>query len=760
MIEKVQKQILFEEAARKGILNSQLLQIPDILKGMLGATDIGQQKYGNPLAPIYTAKEGELIEIPRIANFFTGLARDIKVTDESISNLEDDLLLFNLEMWTRMQLLKNRSQDLSKKASIEKIRASLGATWVYTETFSNTRLIDMQNTTAWIDAAEGIAFIPNSGDEKTIPMQNISVTDSSIPDLGSFLNSNPKHAMDGLDSTNWRCLFVDPNTWAQATYELKQQSDLTAISIDPVGFGIEVKVEVETSVGFDEAIKAIIYSKKTFPIDRTMIKRLRVSFRCATTALPKTVGIREMVLFQSISTKSTEIISKKLKPSTAFTEIKLDTKGETPQGTKVSTYFRTTTGASWSPVKVGDWYPITETDTAALTVEFTDAVDSESTQGFRGLYAKALNLGSIPVSQVEGSMEVGVDMVEVISFKKDWIEDGQFPRLLSPDDFGPRKTKRTWSYVDTKSYTGQGSGTVLQLYGETTVSADASLIKGGDYMLFQRKLNPDSFPSEISTYHQLCIVPLVGVQASSMMQFEYNYKMSFQVYCPKSFSYQNARYWFYQGYRQASRRLYKDIGKSFGTFALYVNDILVVAEDTAKTISTDNKIEDKVLTDIDLGESFSLNLNAGWNNISILMNVYNPDKYGPDDFDVANEPYLQLSLYPSLFDISFKENKDTYISRILASGVYKPVNEFDLLWNLPKEPVFWSWSRDRQYLYFNTNELKNIDGYYKGSAPQSVITYKSIQSDSVDDLYIKLVLEREDSSKLSPIVDEYNVMVR
>lgn len=758
MIEKVQKQIIFEEAARKGIMDSQILQIPQILQNILGITDIGVQKYGMPLCPLYTAKSGELIEIPKISNFFIGLARDIKVADTALTNLENDLLLFNLEIWTRMQLLKNRSNDLSKKAKIEKLRSSLGATWVYTETFSDTRLIDMQQTTAWIDSSEGIAFIPNSGDEKTVPMQDINLVETTIPSLSNFLGSNPKQAFDGLDATNWRCLFVSDD-WTCALFKLNNSSDLTAISIDPVGFGIEVKVEVEINGILEEAVKAIIYSKKTFPIYKSKVSKIKISYKSATTVLPKVVGIKEVVLYQTISTRFSEIYSQRLKPNEPFTEIKLATKGEFPQGTKIITFFRTSTGATWTEIRNNDWNSIYPTDTTSLTLSFTEAVQGTSADGFRGLYGKGLNLSSIPITTTEGSLEIGNNMVEVTSFKKDWIEEGSFPKILSPTDFTNFKTKRTWSSVPIKSFITQGSGTCLQLYGETTIKGTADLTRGGPYMLFQRKLD-DSYPIEISTYNQLCIVPLVGGTASGVMQSEYNYKLSFMVYAPKAFSYQDARYWFYQGYRQANRRLYKDIGKSFGTFAIYVNETLAVGEDVAKTISTDNKIDGVSITEIDLGKSFSLNLNAGWNKIEILMNVYDPSKYGPDSFDVGGQPYLQLSIYPSLFDSKFTESLGTYISKILASGAHKPVNEFDLLWNLPREPIFWSWALDRQSILFNTNELKNIDGYYTGVPPVSILTYKSIQANNIDDLYLKIQLEREDSSNVSPIIDEYNVMVR
>lgn len=759
MIEKTQKQILFEEAARKGIQDSQLLQMPDILSKMLGVSDINTQKYGMPLAPLYTAKSGELVDVKKIGNFFTGIARDIKVSEVALTEIENELLLFNLEIWIRMQLLKNRSLELSKKARIEKLRAALGSTWVYTETFSNTRLLDMFQTTAWIDASEGIAFIPNSGDEKTVPMQEFSIVDGSVNSLLNYLGSNPKQAVDGLDSTNWRCLFLTQD-WATATYKIAKASNITAVSVDPVGFGIELKIEVFSDNKFQEAVKAILYNKKTFPISFKGVSLVRVSYRSATASLPKTVGIREMVLYQTPSVRIGEIYTKELRPSEPFTEVRISTAGEIPQNTKVDTYVRTSTGAIWKKVTGQDWTSIVETDTTSLSIDYTSSVMGTSTEGFRGLYGQSIALGGIPVTDVEGKLEIGNGMVEVSAFKKDWVEDGDFPRILKLDDFNNFKTKRTWSSVPIRSFIENGSGTCLQLYGENSIQTDLALTRGGGAMIFQRKLDSNYFPLNISTYNQLCIVPLVGAVSSGMMQYDYNYKLSFKVFCSKAFSYQDARYWFYQGYRQASRRLYKDIGKSFGTFALYINQTLVASEEVGKTISTDHKIDNIPVSTIDDGGTFSLNLNAGWNQVDILINVYDPQKYGLDAFDVANQPFLQLSLYPSLFDHQLSNNINTQINKILATGIYKPVNEFDLLWNLPKEPTFWSWSDDRQFILFNTNELKTIDGYFKGLSPSSTLTYKAIQVTDIENLYVKVVLERTDNTDLSPVLNEFSVMVR
>ncbi len=755
IIERTQKRVIFEEAARKGIVGSQLLQVPQIYDRLLGVTDIGVQRYGAPLTPVYNAKSGELIEIPRIANFFTGLARDIRVSDIALTEIENSLVLFNLEMWTRMQLLKNRSSDLSKKASVEKTRASLGATWVYTESFNTTNYIDMQETTAWLDTAEGIAFLPNSGPEKTIPPQAITIIEQGSPSNGNLLGSTPFHAFDGLDSTNWRCIFVsDDGSRAYAVAQFQKPTDITAMTIDPVGFGIDLLIETDSGDGFKEAVKAIIYSKKTFPIERQLVKKIKVSFKVATSVLPKTVGIRELVLYSSESIRTAEIISKLLKPSDPFTEVKIQYKGEIPLGSKITTYFRTATGDPWIKADTADWFAIQETNNASFSVSMTDSVPDTSSRSFRGLYGLAIPIGQVPLTISEGVMDVGKDMVEVSAFRKDWAEEGDIPHQLSSRDFENINTIRTWSFIPTKSFLSQGTGLVLQNYGDTTIKDEEELTRSGKVMAFQRRLNSDEFSPEITTFNQMVVVPLVGAVSGNNMQYGYNYRMRFWVHCPKQFHYNDGRYWLYQGYRKSGRRSYRDVNKSYGSFSMYVNDTLVAGETSPYTVYDDDSNDGATL-----GKNYSFTFNEGWNKVEVYINTYDPSLYGDDNFD-AGDPYLQLSLYPCLFDASFRNHADHYISDIIASGQQKPVSEFDLLWNLPKEPTFWSWTEDRSYVLFNTNTRKTIDGYFKGDAPVSNIVFKSITASTVDDLYVRIVIEREQNSRVSPALDEYSILVR
>lgn len=748
MIEKIQKKVLFEEASKKAVLSGKLKQISEIYKDLLGVSDIGEQVYGKPLAPLYIAREGEPIEMPRIRNFFTGLTRDITVSQLAIGEVEDQLILFNLEFWARSQLLKNRSIELVKRATVEKSRAFLGSTWMYTESFTNTALLDIGNTTAWIDTSEGISYLPSSSDEGSIPVSLISVMEQSLPQGGNFLGSGAKHAFDGMESTSWKSIFIN-NTYASTIISVPE-SNLTSISVDPVGFGIEVIIETDSGQGFESAVKAIVYSKKSFPVDKPKVKRLRVSFTSATTVLPKTVGIREIILYKNASQKSAEIYTKLLKPSDPFNEIRVDYVGSSPIGTDITCFYRTATGSTWKQINPFDWYSISNSFTSNLSVRHSDAVSSDSAVTFKGLYAIQVPVGQSPLSTNEGVLNIGQNMIEVSAFKKEWAEQGDIPHEIRAEDFTSVEVSRTWSTVPLKSYS---SSYVIQGSGSTTISDDSSICRDGTVFAFQRKLDPDTFSSSDSQYKELCIVPLVADSLKNRCQYNYNYKLKYMVHCPSQVYFSDAKYRFYQGYRQVNTRSYQSLGKAYGSFSMYINGDLVAADSSPYTIYSDDS------TDSDTGKSYSLSLNEGWNTVEIFISITDPNLFGSDAFE-STYPYLQLSLYPSLFDLELTSLKSFYIDKVLASGQEKPTNEFDLLWNMPKSPIFWAWSEDRNYVLFNTNKQYTIDGYYKGESPLSSVVYRSITSESIDDLYIKLGLERNNNVNPSPILEQFTVMVR
>ncbi len=220
IIEKTQKKLLFEEATKIGIVGSQLLQLPKILDGLLGVTDIGVRSYGLPLAPQYKAIPGQGIKVDKMSNYFVGLGRDVKTLKYSLDEIEDTVVLINLEVWARMQLLKNR-------------------------------------------ANEGICFLPSYGIDQVVSPSLIKVENQTLPATSSFLGSSPSMAIDGLNTTNWRCLFFT-NEFATATFKIAETvSKISAITIDPVGFGIKLIIELDSGAGFEEVVNSTIYNKSS-----------------------------------------------------------------------------------------------------------------------------------------------------------------------------------------------------------------------------------------------------------------------------------------------------------------------------------------------------------------------------------------------------------------------------------------------------------------------------------------------------------------
>ena len=160
----------------------------------------------------------------------------------------------------------------------------------------------------------------------------------------------------------------------------------------------------------------------------------------------------------------------------------------------------------------------------------------------------------------------------------------------------------------------------------------------------------------------------------------------------------------------------------------------------------------------DLGKPYSFKLVEGWNTIEIFINLQDPTRL-LKDYNDNGDPYVQINLMPSFFDPEFQIAAN--ITKIVGSGDTKAVSDFDLLWNLPKDPSFWAWSDDRLSVAFNSNSVKPIDGFLLGTYPKSILHYKSVEFDQdVSELYLRADLERDASSISGPILDELKVFVR
>lgn len=735
IIERNQTKLIFEEAARRGVVFSDTPSVPSIYQEILGFHDIGERYLGSPLTAIYEAKTGELIDVKRIAKYFSSILRDVKVLDSSLTELENSIYMTNLELWARNQLLKSRSSYISKSARTERLRAVYGAAWAFSETFHDTSRLDMEQTSAWIDAAEGIAFLPNNGDEQSIAPSFLSVSELVIPTGVSLLGSGPYMAVDGLDATNCRAMFPVPTEEdVSFVITLQEPRDLMAISIDPVGFGTIISVDADKGQGLVNIIKSVIYNKKTFPIELNSVSKLRVSFRPSATAYPKTVGIRAMTLYNSLTSRFAAVYSKGFKPSFPFTQVKIETEAEIPNGSTVIPYFATASAGPWTKLDTGDWKSVDELSTQSVSIDFFSA------QEVGGVFYISTG-GNPSTSSKDGTLEVGEGQMEVSAIRKDYTELGESPHMPEPGDFDTEDVIKTWTGLP--KFDINPTSTLIQSYGTDIASSYG--VTRGQQILFQRKNT--SYP-----YTELCFVPMGGTVSENTMQFNHTYRFRVWMHCSKEGFYDQGKYWFYQGYRLSGARTYREIGKSYSAFSVYLNGQLIANDVTPYTITSSNEIE----SGGDNGRDFSLKFLEGWNLFEVYLHLLDPAVFYGDAFEVGN-PYVQLNMTPCIFDPNFQ--LDYHITAVLGSGQKGPVDEFDLLWNLAQDPTYWAWSDDRQYILFNKVSTKPIDGYFAGTYPNSKLLYTGI-GEETNDLFVRIDLEREGSAQAGPILSEYRVMVR
>ena len=746
LIEQTQKEVLLDQAARTSILNSDLRNLGQILTNLLGPTDIGDQIYGGPLTPIYYAVDGAAISIPKVSNYFTGLARDLKVANIALDDLETKLTNIGLEFWARTQLLNNNANNLQQQINYAKLNLSNLGMWSYTETFSNTSNIDMPNSSVWIDTSEGSVTIPTSNSSLIVNPDSIYFTSQSVPPGGSFLSSSPLNAFDSMYNSNWICMFTKPGP-AQCVVTLPAVY-INTITVTPLsGINLVVDYSLGSDV-FTNIINDVIYSKTSYIIDVSNIASIRVSFSPANTNYPVTCGISEIVMYTSTSETKATLESVILSPSNPFTTIKMDYTGTVPTNTLVNLYYSVTTSGDWNLLTPGQWTSISNSNNITTYVNPSQATASSI---YRGLYGVPIGTNAQPLTTGQGQLQVGLNQMQVQSFYKDWRVEGSVPKILGPSDFVGQIIKTTWCGVDSQAI--NSNQFIIQHKNQTEISDNPLLSQGGQFLFFQRPITYTPASATDSAYKHLCIVPLQNSEFNSL-QYGYNYSFSYQVFCPNAFSYSNAKYWFYQGFRNTGSASYRNINKSYASFSMYINGTLVAGTASPYTIYSDNSYD---VTGFQ-GVNFPLSLQQGWNTVEMFMNVVNPNIYPSDGLD-STLPYIQVCVTPSLFDPSFQNNLSNQISALDGSGVKSPISEFDLLWNAPSSPINWAWNSDRTSLLFNVKNVSPIDGYFAGTSPNCVLTYEGTSQQAFTSVQAKIDLN-SNGSRVSPILNQYTIQVR
>jgi hypothetical protein len=746
IIDNTQKKVLFDDAAKLGLTRFEILSTPETFKRMLGS--IEKKSFGLPLVNQYIAVSNESINIKKISEYFVGYGRDLKVGNQAASEVEQKILYIKNEFWVRSQNLKNKAKYLKATADLEGFKSGYNGTFVFGDSFTSAENIDLTNTSAWFDVSEGIVFLPNSVVSSSIDPKNIRV-DSVDNDEGSdSLGSSPLDAVDGLENTSWKTMFVTANAESYAVYSFDKEYNISNIQIDPTGFGCEVKIEVNKGNGFELVNTEIIYKTTTFIVGHSNVRKLKITYKPASAVLPKTVGIRNIRLFTENTVDIATLRSRDINIPINYSQILLDFTSKIPAGTYIKSYISNDSGVTWTEIKKQAW--------KYLQLNQNNIVKIDKSKVRKEGSFWVVDVTNAPTTYTEGSLLVGKNQVEVTAFKKDYTALGELPHTPAENDFLSQDIKkfRTWLNVPTLN---ERTNTT-QLFLPPTSSQNTSAIKGAEILPFEFQVTGDK-------YQNLCYLMLGGGKTKNVCQPNFTYKVSYFVYCENDFFVDQAKYSFLQGYRDRSFKSFTEVSKVYGGFTLDINKSTVITSNKPFTVYTTADtngcfVEGGVNGIGNLGSSFNFTLRKGWNLIETYLHTLDPDLYGNDNGAGGFKPMLQFSMFPSFFDKKFQ--LDAGITKVVASGESKANSEFELMWNTPQDFNFWAWDTQGKAILFNAWDTVSVDGYIKGSNPNYELEYTSSPEtlNSISSVKLRFDLIKEPLTFSGPILEDYKITVR
>ena len=756
MIEKIQKQYIFDDAVKQGIYDDDLIHVPQIVQQLLGKTDYVARKYGVPLAPVYSATVDSPIDVSRIIAFFTGLRRDHQVLDTAVTEMEVLISYLSKNMLAREEMVKTRVSNLQKFVNANSAASNGNANWFFTESFHDVSTINLGLSSIWVDTKQGVCFIPDQSDENIVPPSQIQLVDYIQPSGCTFVNTTPQQSFDGSNLTGWKAYLVQD---VAPSYTVSiPQTKITYISLDPIGFGVKIKVEVFT----DQWISVIsdnIYSQSTFPVGQNNVTQVRVTIQNADSTLPKTIGLKNVVLYTASSNRFASLFSTALHPDVLFTDLKVSLTDDLPNGTEINCFYSLGASSLWTPIDPETWVTVVQNNTVVVNdLSGYNFLLAPSLSSSNGLFSYLVSTTSPCISPDVGLMDTGVNQMEVSAVKVDFSVTGEFPHNPTPADFNNGAINTTWSsFAPLASVSGM---ILAQPYGTNFTS----VLNYNQPLIKYRFTDTVNLP-----YGDLTIVPLNGNNALSAMQYGFVYSFKCRLYCLKQQLVNIGKYWFLQGYRKlTSRTTYRQLGKAYSAFSLLVNGIKVAGDTRPYTIfdsfdATRINAADYNVSNLEEGAAngidFSFQLQPGWNDVELLISLNDPLLSFSQDAQEVGDPYVQLSIYPNFFNYSFQA--DYFISQLVGSGQVKPLSQFDLMWNTPKNLKYWGWSPDdMRVIQFNSTSLPKIDNFYGGEYPNHRLTYQGNSNTETQDLFVRLDFHRTETGDISPILHNYSVFAR
>lgn len=728
LIKEAQRTFLFDEAAQYALKQYDFVLLGDYLEKVLNDPDYKDKlKKAQPLTSLYEALPNAEINVPSIKSVLENMIRDIEILGSALDKIDNIALNFLNTNGLEIQLLKKLSTAVKTQAESEKLRLAEKANWSFVETFNTTNQIDLSLTTASIDTAEGVVYPNTLVGEIPLTLESESVLDS-----GGSLKSSASEMLDRSSKTAWVVYCTTPNVAARAKLNLPK-SDLTGITIDPIGFGITIKL---TFIGSDDTyeVTETIYSTKTIRLSTPNITSIVLEFSSPSSTLPKACGIREIKVMGNSSELEGSIYTKAFSLTT-FNELKVTSIQSTPPNTNINWYW-SYDQSTWNKFTPNQWFSVTSQGSVKEIIE-------PSTLAQDGILYRPTTFALAPFNLSSGRLEVGENQFEVTAQRKNLFAEGVMNYPPSPTEFTPGL--KTWANADVS----------VGVQPATSIQSEVQLAGSSiDHPYFQAGVGlVANLPT--NSGNSLVWLPISGSRPS--FQKNYHYRFKVKVFCKNDVLINTGRYWFLQGFKAAGTKTFREARFSLGSFSMWINGLAVCGDTYPDTLYDDGSADSRAIN----GNGFTFALTKGWNEIE--YHIYRPEIPSYlKDADLVEE-FLQLVIYPNIFDSTFK---DTYgITKVLGSGEFPSSSQFDLVWKKPKELIHWAWSEFLTgTMVFNTNKTHKIDGFYGGTLAQSYpnlnLFYKSASSISSLSLYLRADLQKMNEGDARPTISQYEAMTR
>jgi hypothetical protein len=708
MIKETQKQILFEESITNSLKSGNLVDFGSFLRSVIPVESYDTTVYGKAFAHPYIAIPNTTIDVDRIRKYFYTLSLDLKTLNRALLVSKEEMI--NLPEY----VMKRLSAIHNKISSYEEQIAGLSNSQYYSlyETFSTTENLDLdRSTNLFVDTSfKGITIQPlQLSTIKPSSMQVVTSFDNNIKEITSNV-----FAFDHNRITSWTIAYGSDG-FATLSIKLTEPQNLNGITFD---VNSPIYVEIYTKDNLNLAKGAISY-KSVFSFQESLLDFLTIKIKPSSLTYPAIVSIKNIFLHHSMYLNYAEVYSKEISIPNPYGKVLYQPESFETSDAKIKSYISTSSGGPWILLEKDKWINI---------------------------------FGNWSGQQLFGSEDLVSEIGKTYSYdlSNSMLERDSDSLYVGHGQIGVSCNKNPNQFVVTSIASYDVNTSSYSINTSSTNNVPTQVQAGQKSFVLERPIDL-SYDELSREYKELVFCPLSGFAESHTARYGNTYTLEWIVECDSSVVIPNVYMYMLQGIRALNKEKYSNLGRSFVSISLSVNDTVIYSEEIGGTV-----YPDLAIPDLDLVET-SVSLTAGTNKFKLICTIPEYEQILLDTNDLT-EPFVQFSMYPSIFDTKFLLDYPQ-IKRIFYKRGSRISNILDLIFNSKEDGSLYSVDYLDSKIYFNTNAKRAIDGIYSGTNIVYQADYLGLVSTSGNSTWLRHVLTST-KTNVAPVLQKYRMVFK